>query len=132
MKRFSFLLALCALAGPALSSEVFRAENRATVVGEPGGFQVQGDGGYGARGVWCAAADYARDVLGAHGFARIYVAEGRAPGFGQRGPVHFTLDPAGLRPSPVFVVGASLQTAGATLSVDHAQTFCADAKLLRR
>lgn len=132
MRTFLFIAALCSLVPLAGHAQVFRAENRVAVVGVADGFEVRGDGGLGARGVWCAAADYARDVLGAHGFARLYIAEGRAPGLGQRDPVRFTLDPTGLRPTPVFVVGASLRTAGATLSVDHAQTFCADSKLLRR
>jgi hypothetical protein len=43
--------------------------------------------------------------------------------------VVFTLDPSGLQPTPVVIVGASLRRAGATLSVGHAITFCADFKL---
>ena len=126
---FALVGAFAALPAEAQS---FRAENRVAVVPAPGGFDVQGDAGFGARGMWCAAADYARDVLGAGGFDRIYIAEGRAPGLGQRAPVRFTMDPTGLRPSNVLIVGASLRTAGANLSVDHAQGFCADAKVIAR
>ncbi len=115
-----------------LAAEVFRAENHVKVTGTAGGFEVANGGGYGARGMWCAAADYARRVLGAPGNARMYIAEGRVPGLGQRAPVRFTLDPAGLNPSPVVIVGASLRKAGASLSVDHAHQFCADARLSNR
>ena len=80
--------------------------------------------------MWCAAADYARDVLGARGTHRIYVARDRAPG--QRGPVRFTLDPSGLTPVTVVLTGASIRQAGANLSVDHAQSFCADFRLTNR
>lgn len=116
----------------ALLAQEFRAENHVFVVSVAGGFDVVDGGGYGARGIWCAAADYARKVLGASGTARIYIAEGRPPGLGQRAPVRFTLDPTGVDPSLVTIVGASLRKAGASLSVDHAYQFCADAKLINR
>lgn len=127
-------IAAVALAGLAACSapQVFEAENRVNVVPAPGGFDVLGDGGFGARGMWCAAADYARRVLGAPGQADLYIAAARTPGLGQRAPVRFTLDPAGLTPSSVFIVGTSLSRAGATLTVDHAHAFCADAKVINR
>lgn len=125
------LIALIVFAGPA-TAQTFRAENRVDVVAVAGGFEVENGGGYGARGMWCAAADYARDVLGATGFQRIYVAQARRPGLGQRDPVRFTLDADGLTPASVFIVGASLRRAGSTLSVDHAYQFCADAKVINR
>lgn len=132
MTRFITLLAAAVLTATTVHAQEFRAQNRVTVVSVPGGFEVRGDAGHGARGMWCAAADYARRVLGAGGFDRIYIAEGRVPGIGQRAPVKFTMDPSGLIPSNVLVLGASLRTAGASLSVDHAIGFCADSKVIER
>ena len=127
----SILVAVFACASAAVAQE-FRAENDVKVTAVSSGFSVTSDGGYGARGMWCAAADYARDVRGASGIARLYIAEARAPGLGQRGPVRFTLDPSGLSPTPVVIVGASLRRAGSSLSVDHAYQFCTDAKIINR
>ena len=123
-----------ALAGfvPAAEAAPFRAENRVTVTSAELGFDVRGDAGFGARGMWCAAADYARRALGVAGTERIYIAEARTPGLGQRGPVRFTLDAGTLPRSEVFIVGSSLSTLGANLSVDHAYSFCADAKVINR
>lgn len=131
--HFKMALGIAATCLPLMAeAATFRAENRVAVVGQADGFAVQGDAGHGARGMWCAAADYARRALGAAGTDRIYIAEGRTPGLGQRGPVRFTLDAQGLPPGEVFIVGASLRRAGANLSVDHAYSFCADAKVINR
>ncbi|MEQ6248496.1 hypothetical protein ABMC89_06365 [Sulfitobacter sp. HNIBRBA3233] len=94
------------------------------------GFAVLSDGGLGARGYWCGAADYARDILGARGNARIYVASPRPAGLGQRSPVVFTLDPAGLTPRAATILGATLSQPGSNLSVGHAYGFCADFRLI--
>jgi hypothetical protein len=118
-----------ALAAP-VAAQTFRAENRVNVTAVAGGFTVENGAGFGARGMWCAAADYARDVLDARGTQRIYVAEDRK--MRQRGPVKFTLDSAGLTPSSILILGSSIRTAGANLSVDHAGQFCADSKLVNR
>jgi len=124
--------ALVALIAVPASAQTFRAENQVDVVPTAGGFAVQNGGGFGARGMWCAAADFARDRLGARGVDRIYVRTGRTPGVGQRAPVEFTLDPAGLTPSSVLIAGSGLRTPGANLSVDHAHIFCDDAKGVNR
>jgi hypothetical protein len=109
------------------SGQTYRAEGRIDVTPVPGGFRVPNGGGMGARGMWCAAADYARRFAGARGVDRIYVAQNSS-----RGPVTFTLDPTGLTPSRFLVVGGSVRRAGNTLSVDHAIGFCADFKLRNR
>lgn len=125
--------AVLALGTTPAMAQSFRAENRVTVTPAPGGFDVANGGGFGARGMWCAAADYARSILGADGFDRIYIAQGRTPpGLGQRAPVRFTMDRTGLVPASVIITGASLQIAGSNLSVDHAYSFCADAKVINR
>ncbi|MEW9919444.1 hypothetical protein AB2B41_07510 [Marimonas sp. MJW-29] len=119
------------LAGP-LQAQTFRAENGVIVTPVAGGFEISSGGGQGARGMWCAAADYALDVLGAGGFDRIYIAQGRRLAFGERGPVRFTMDPTGLTPRRVLVVGMSLSAPGSNLSVDHALLFCQDARTIDR
>lgn len=131
MRNILSLLILVWLASP-VAAQAFRAENRVTVTPAPGGFEISNGGGFGARGMWCAAADYARTVLAAAGTDRVYIARARSPGLGQRAAVLFTLDPTGLVPAPVTIVGASLRRAGANLSVDHAYGFCADARIINR
>jgi hypothetical protein len=126
IRTFSIIAVSLAMVVPA-TAQTFRAENRVTVTGVPGGMSVPNGGGHGARGMWCAAADYARDVLGARGTQRIYVASDSA-----RGPVRFTLNRDGLTPSRVTIVGGSVRNAGANLSVDHAHQFCNDFKLVNR
>lgn len=113
------------------TAETFKAKNRVEVKPVAGGFEVLGDAGFGARGMWCAAADYARRALKAKGGDQLYVAQPRTPGLGQRGSVVFTIDPAGLTPSSVLILGSSLRTQGARLSVGHAYQFCADGNLIR-
>jgi len=112
--------------GVALPVQAFQAENRVTVNPVSNGFSVTGDAGYGARDIWCAAADYARSEAGASDGQRLYVAQGRAAG--DRAVV-FTLNPEGLTPSSVLVLGQSVKTAGANLAVGHAYSFCADHRL---
>ena len=128
MLRMLLATILCAATTLPATAATFRAENGITVTGEGSRFSVPNGAGFGARGAWCAAADYARDVLGAAGTDRIYVAKARANG---RAPIHFTLDPTGLTPRAVFILGASLRQPGGNLSVDHARSFCADYRLIR-
>ncbi len=117
--------------GLAAPAGAFEAVNGVSVEPAATSFEVIGDAGLGARGVWCAAADYAQRSAGATNSQRLYIARDRARGLGQRGPVAFTLDPEGLTPTSVFILGASLSRAGSNLSVGHALGFCADHKLLR-
>ena len=135
LKSYLIHIALALALATPLAAQSYRAENRVTVNPLPGGsFEVIEGGGFGARGMWCAAADYARDVLRARGTTRIYILGPRGNSLtvpGRKGVI-FTLDPKGLTPEPVFIVGASLRRPGANLSVDHAYTFCADYKLRNR
>lgn len=126
--RAAVVLACAAIAAAPLNAQTYQTENRVTVSLATGGFDVPGGGEHGARGIWCAAADFARQVRGAAGTDRLYIAQARQPGFGPRPPVRFTLDKSGLTPVPVTLVGLSLRTVGSVLSVDHAGAFCADAK----
>tara|TARA_R110002049_G_scaffold48160_1_gene138970 strand:+ start:3677 stop:4081 length:405 start_codon:yes stop_codon:yes gene_type:complete len=124
--RVLLLAALAALVAAPLAAQNSRAVNDIDVTPTSGGFAVQGDGGTGARAMWCAAADYAFKRAGAAGADRLYISEGRTPGIGQRAAVTFTLDPDGLTPSAVLVTGLSLRSAGANLSVGHARSFCSN------
>jgi len=124
--RILLITAVAALAASPLAAKTFTAENGIQVVPARAGFTVQGDAGSGARHIWCAAGDYASRRAGAGGAARLYIAEGRAPGLGQRAPIRFTLDAAGLTPSAVLVTGLSLRNAGANISVGHARSFCSN------
>ena len=132
MRRLVLSLAALALTSVPAVAQVFRAENRVVVTPASGGFEISDGAGFGARGMWCGAADYAQSVLGARGTDRLYVARGRSAGPGARGPVLFTLDPTGLVPRSFLIVGTSLGMPGATLTVAHAYQFCTDAKVIDR
>lgn len=126
------VLGMAMVAGMAMSvqAQAFQAENGVNVKPAGNGFLVTGDAGLGARGIWCAAADYARSNGGARDAQRLYIAEGRKAGLGQRVPVAFTLDPTGLTPTSVLILSTSIARAGANLSIGHAYSFCADGKLI--
>ena len=132
MRKYQLIAGLALCLATTAEAQAFRAENGVRVTPAAGGFEVLGDAGWGARGRWCAAADYAQRVLGARSADRVYVAQGRVPGLGQRSPVLFTLDPTGLQPRSVLLVGSSLTQAGYTLSAGHAYRFCADARISNR
>ncbi|MEH6521706.1 hypothetical protein [Sulfitobacter sp.] len=118
------------MATPAVAKD-FKAVNGIVVVPHAKGFAVTGDAGLGARGIWCAAADYVRKTERVKPGQRLYVAEDRERGLGQRNPVVFTVSPAGLTPSSAVILGTSISRAGANLSVGHAFGFCSDHKLSR-
>ncbi len=132
MYRYILPIAAALLSVSPAMAQTFRAENRVMVTPVTDGFVITSGGDHGAMGMWCAAADYARKVLGAAGTDRIYISQGRNPGLGQRGPVRFSMDGSGLRSKPVVVVGASLSEPGSNLSVDHAYQFCTSARLPSR
>ncbi|MFK7835496.1 MAG: hypothetical protein AB8B60_04690 [Sulfitobacter sp.] len=131
MRLFSTaLIAALALGAASASAQTFRAENRVVVTGQGNGlFSVPSSSKFGARGAWCAAADYAMDVLGAPGTTRLYV---RSPKTSNSGPVVFATSPGDTSPVGVLSTSAALRTAGANLSVDHAFQFCYDARLINR
>ena len=126
-----FLLALsfAVLGALPASAQDFRAVNRVDVTPVDGGFQTADGAGFGARGMWCAAADYARNALNARSNARIYVV-GLRQSFDA--PVTFSLDQGGNDPKQVLILARSLRVAGANLSLAHAQGFCADVRLINR
>lgn len=115
-----------AVATPALAQN-FTAENRLTVAPmADGAFEVIEAHGAGARALWCAAGDYARDNLNAANTARLYVVAPRGdsqttPG---RKAVRFALTPQGATPVATVILGVSPYNAGSNLSVAHATTLC--------
>ena len=122
----ALVIGLTATAGAA-DANTYRADNRVVVTETGAGtFSLPSTGKYGARGAWCAAAEYATDVLGASGTTRLYVLE---PAVTNSGPVGFGLDPRGTTPVAVLGTTAALRTAGSNLSIDHAQQFCQDRRL---
>lgn len=126
------ITAACAIgvAVPA-SAQSFTAENRLTVNAVPGGFEVIEGGSFGARDVWCAASDYAQDVLGTSGTTRLYVLTPRGPAQTQPGRtgVTFTTDASAVTPAQTLVVSTALRTPGSNLSVDHSYQFCYDRRI---
>lgn len=127
MRIFTIALAAGLALSTAAQAQTFRAENRVDVFPQAGGlFAAETNSTYGARGAWCAGADYAMDVLGARGTDRLYV---RSPKAGNSGPVTFGIGPGDTTPVAVSSTSASIRTAGSNLSVDHAFQFCYDARL---
>ncbi|ASM73324.1 MULTISPECIES: hypothetical protein [Roseobacteraceae] len=116
-----------ALASPTLAQS-YSARNDLTVAPlADGAFEVIEAQGAGARGLWCAAGDYARDQLNSPSSARLYVVVPRSDSQTAAGrkAVTFALTPQGTVPRPTVFVGFSTRNAGSTLSVAHAVTFCA-------
>lgn len=131
MRFFSLaLIAAVGLTATHASAQSFRAENRQIVTPEGDGlFSTQSGSTFGARGAWCAAADYAMDRLGAGATTKIYV---RSPQTSPSSMVVFGLTPGDTTPVGVSSTSAALRIAGANLSVGHAFQFCHDARLINR
>lgn len=128
MRHFvtAVVLGATVLAGAA-QAQTYRADNRVTVTGLGNAtFSVPSAGKFGARGAWCAAAEYALEVLGASGTNRLYVQQ---PKTTNSGPVVFGLTPGGTTPVGVQGTTSALRTAGSNLSIDHAFQFCQDGRL---
>lgn len=116
-------LALALIAVPGMGQSV-QPQRDLNITPVAGGFLVENDSEHGARGMWCAAGHYAQTIGAASPKQRIYVAEARTPGLGQRSAVAFTLDPSGLATRPAFLVGASFRQTGSSMSVQHALSIC--------
>lgn len=125
---YCFGAALMLAAPTVTDAQTFQAENRVMVTDLGNGtFSVPTRNAFGARGTWCAAADYAMSVLGASGTSRVYVRDAKtAPS----DSVVFALSAGDTTPAGVSSVAAGLRTPGANLSVDHAFQFCYDARLI--
>ena len=102
MKTLTTAFVLAALATTPAFAQAYVPNDRLTFTPTEGGVHISGSTGFGARGHWCAAADYALREMG----------------------VTFTLDPAGLTPSPVVILGGSLTKAGSAMTISHGITLC--------
>ena len=126
----SLLLSLffaTALSGGALAQS-FQAINLLRVVPlNAADFEVIEARGEGARGIFCAAADYAI-ARGAPQAARLYVKtpRGRSVSGAGRIGVVFTLDENRLSSPPFQSYSVSVNSVGANLPVHHAYQFCRD------
>ncbi len=128
MRLISTLACIAAIAAAPVSAQAFRADNRVIVTPQSDGlFSVPSSGRFGARGAWCAAADYALDVLNSPDKTRLYV---RVPKATNSGPVVFGTTPGSTTPTAVSGTTAALSVAGSNLSVGHAYQFCHDALLI--
>ena len=127
MKKF-LIGGLIAALMPALAhAQSYRAINKLTVVPLGGSkFEVIEQRGEGPRGIWCAAAEYAKRRLGASG--RVYVSEGRGPARSVQGrkSVVFTTNAASLSQGPSQSLVVSTSRVGAGLPIAHAIQFCRD------
>ena len=127
MRRIFLTAALAALLPVLANAQSYRAINKLTVVPLGGSnFEVIEQRGEGARGILCAAAEYAERRLGATG--RVYIREGRGPSRtvqGRKGVV-FTTNAASLPQGPSQSVIVSTSRVGAGLPIAHAIQFCRD------
>ena len=116
MKTLTTAFLLATLATTPALAQAYVPNDRLTFTPTEGGVHISGH--------WCAAADYALREMGAQDSQKLYVSEPRARGFGGDGGVTFTLDPAGLTPSPVVILGGSLTKAGSAMTISHGITLC--------
>ena len=119
---------ICLMLPGIAAAQTFDAINKLKVIPQPGGdFEVIEARGEGARGMWCAAADFAMARNPANG-QRLYVKKPRGPSVsvaGRKG-VTFTVDAARLGVSPTQALSVSVRSAGQGLPLHHAFQFCRD------
>lgn len=128
------LIALCSCAFLLPSNGfAWQADNRLNVSALPSGdaFEVVGRPGSAGADYWCAAGDYALQILGAPASARLYLvrARGAPVNSTRKSAVHFSLTPVGTEPqrNPPFL---SMKSVGDNLSVSFARNYCLDSKNL--
>lgn len=131
----TLLTATLAAALIAPAAQAFTAINGLAVnpVDSAGRFEVISRGGDGPRQIWCAAAEFAREVQGVGNTARLYVAapygsSSTAPGLHG---VTFTARPDttlanGPRPGTDGNYSVRIRQTGFNLRLGHALGFCDD------
>lgn len=129
MRVLATLIFAVSLLPLSASAQVYTAENRLIVAPLTNTtFEVIEARGEGARGIWCAAASYAQEILRAPGASRLYVKTARGPsisGFGRKGVV-FTINASELSVPPSQSTSVSVRIPGQGLPVHHARQFCID------
>ena len=121
------------VSGCACAASAFTAVNGINAFTEGGDarFEVISERGAGPREIWCAAAQYARGVLGEAPNTRIYLAReiGPSPQYDTKNSASFTTRPdstlaPGPRPGDGGNYSVSLKTTGYSLRLAHAEGFC--------
>ena len=127
--RNPLLILTCLLLPLQAAAQAYRADNWLVVVPlNTHDFEVIEDHGEGARGIWCAAAEFAQSVLGLPREERIYIKTPRGPsvsGVGQKGVV-FTTDPGRVGAETGRSYSVTVNRAGENLPSHHARQFCLD------
>ena len=125
MRAIVFGAILAATAPVMALADTYRAVNYLNVVPLSGSsFEVIEARGEGPQGMWCAAADYALQRLGARG--RIYILAGRGPArkVSGRKSVVFTTNVNQLPNGPIQSTSLSTAQVGVGLPINHAIQFC--------
>ncbi|WP_227269789.1 hypothetical protein [Roseobacter weihaiensis] len=126
MRRFLIGLVIASMGLPA-AANVYRTVNRLYVVPITADtFEVIEDRGVGARGIWCAAADYTR-AAGLDGLRkRLYIVEPRGPSrtMANQIGVVFTVNPDEQMRNTPSSYSVSVKRRGENLGVGHAYNFC--------
>lgn len=80
------------------------------------------------RAMWCAASDYSGRGLGRYNKTDLIIKTPIGPSATQpgRNGVVFTIDPNQSDVAPTKSQSVTIKTAGASMSVGHAQMFCGD------
>lgn len=128
MRRFCFSLICAALPFPAMAQSYLAMNQLQVVPISATSFEVIEGRGEGARGMWCAAADYVLNGQRQSGDQRLYVQSVRGPSVtvaGRKGAV-FTTDVATLPEGPKKSYSVSVRIAGLGLPLRHAYQFCKD------
>lgn len=128
MRLITALLLCAAVSVPAMAAQAYRAVNWLFVVPiNADTFEVIEGRGEGARGIWCAAADYAR-AAGLDGVRkRMYVLEPRGPSRTQANAigVTFTTNPSDEMAKTSSSFSVTVKRKGENLAIGHAYNFCA-------
>jgi hypothetical protein len=127
MRVFLFCLCISAVAMPVVAASAYRAINWLFVIPITADtFEVIEDRGEGARGIWCAAADYAQ-AAGLDGIRkRLYVVEPRGPSRTQANAigVSFTTNPDDELAQSPSSYSVSVKRRGDNYAIGHAINFC--------
>jgi hypothetical protein len=127
MRSYVVAALFAAVLPAAASAQPFEAVNHLNVLPLGGTtFEVIEARGEGPRGIWCAAAEFAEQRLGANG--RIYIREARGPSRSVSGrtAVAFTTNTANLTRAPSQSLSVTTSQVGVGLPIAHAIQFCRD------
>lgn len=125
--RSFFIFALILMGATVATADTYRAINRLYVQSiTPDTFEVIEDYSVGARGIWCAAADYVQAIGRDRTGLRMYVQEPRGPSrtVPNRIGVVFTIRPDEVLRDTAPSYSVTVKRVGENLPVHHARLFC--------